>query len=575
MKKFLAISFLLSIACIVAGCSVTDGKPTPIIEQPDLRPIDPQPIAVAFTVSDDAPVNPKNKIEPKDWQFTNAEYLPDGILEMSAECSVLSHSFPIQPGCYYFQIDQKTIGGAGMVAVGNASFGFLHDVGYANANRDWMTFSHFFRIPEMENQMQISVKQPKETGWYWSSEGKAQFKNLQIIPAQSLLNLAPKGQPLRDGDTVISRAEPTGEFLPLGRMERIEQDYKTKQSVYHFYLEDRWGTNSPDPWNISFGANREKIVTKLPSVSLEAGPIEKRVGEPIHGSIDRLDEMILKFELRPISIGINGEFQILPPIRFLSGRLQGTWIDNYQGQRDNIFWSTDGKTWNALKLKATIVNDRWTDYPPALPTAIFPCERFYLKFKPIAKDDSPSRILSHLGWLRVHAVLDTDQYHDYGRTSYFRVVPGETEESGMKVNPLYTARNQVYFLFRNETDTEQQPKFSARLGYYYAEPRGQTNTPFGAEFNVEPKDVRFRASGNTVQTFDGMTCRWEVLGNADKIPPGEERICVFTLEAERRSGRHFQSRPYVSDTFDVEFDLGTYKMLNKQMLFFPPRLAIE
>lgn len=565
MKKLSAVIAILCVACFAAmflvACAIKPDhaeKPISISEQLGLRPIDPTPVVVALVNPDDSAIHAKNVIEPKDWQLTNAEWLQDdAVLELShtremvnrvlqeSMGSALSSSFPIQPGCYYFQIDQKTPpdSGRSQVTVGDASLGFFQDAMYANWNPDWTTFSHFFRISETEDQMQIGMKV--------RNFSKVHVKNINLLPAQALLNLAPKGQPLQDiywGKNAVSRTEPTGVFLPLGRMERIDQDFRTKQNVYHF----RFEKGGPDPWGLYPGRSMERTV--YPSASIEARPIEKRVGEPVHGSIDEIEEMILKFELRPISIGTNGEFDTLTPIRFLSGSVLGNVIDEFGSGKlpeGSISWSTDGETWNALKLEMPR-DGRWPVYPPVLPAEIFPCERFYLKFKQ-----------GRFQWLRVQADLDTDQYNDYGQTSYFRVVPGEAQESGMKINPLYTARNQVYFLYRNDSKTALPPEFSARLGYSYS---GQ----------AEPKEVVFHASGNTTEEFDDIACRWEVLGDDDKIPPSEERICVFTLETSKlRASSHAQRGPSVSDVFNVEFDLGTYKMINEQMRFFPPRLAIE
>ena len=561
MKKSLAIALLFGVAGFVVTFAVIRAdEPIPIAKQLGLRPIDPTPIAVAFTSPDALAIHAKNVIEPKDWELTNAKFLSDdSVLELSHVREVvnevfqesmgnaLSSSFPIQPGCYFFQIDQKTLANRSEVTVGDASLGFFQDAMYANWNPDWMTFSHFFRIPEMEDQMRMGIKV--------RNYSTVHVRNINLFPAQALLNLAPQGRPLQDiywGKNAVSRTEPTGVFLPLGRMEKIERDYKTKQSVYHFGFErdvDKWGL---------YPSRMERTV--YPSASIEARPIEKMVGEPVHGCRDKYEEIILKFELRPVAFDANGKFRLCPPLRFLSGCVRGTVIDDFGfGKHTHgIFWSHDGETWNAMRLEMPR-EGLWPVYPPMLPTKIFPCERFYLKFKAADKDhDLPS-----FGWLRVHAELDTDQYCDYGQTSYFIVVPGEAKGNGMQVNPLYTARNQVYFLYRNDTETAQQPAFSTRLRYSYS---GQ----------AEPKEVVFRATGNMVETFDDIACHWEILGDGDAILPGEERICVFTLETSKlRASSHAQRDHSVSDVFNVEFDLGTYKMLNEQMRFFPPRLAIE
>ena len=586
MKKFLAILLLFGTACTTATFSVVRAdKPIPIAEQLGLRPIDPQPIAVAF-VNPDAPAsNAKNVIETKDWTLTNAKMLPDGyVLEMNNQGSALSPSFPTQPGCFFFQIDTKLVGQARSgVTAGDASFGFYVDNMYAYGNRDWATFSHFFRIPETESQMQIGVN----TSFGSHSMGTTvQSKSIQLLPAQALLNLAPKGQPQYGigHELAVSRTEPTGEFLPLGRMERIGQDSTTtsvRRTAYSFW----WERGGPDPWhwsNVDAGfASSAKTETYFPPVSIEARPIERIIAQPQHAQVIKYEEIILKFELRPISIGANGEFNVLPPIPFLSANLSlsSNYSRDYTHHRAGIYWSTDGKTWNDMELKT------WADLgleprpghsiPPTFPAEIFPCERLYVKLKPVAG----AHDLSHLQYLRFNATLDTDQYSDYGRTSYFRVVPGEAKESGMTINPLYTARNQVYFLYRNNTDKELQPEFSTRLRYTYtATFHDNMFGPARAEGGREsgPQEVVFRAIGNTVEAFDDITCHWEVLGDSDKIPPGEERICVFSLETSKiRSSSHFQRGPFVSDVFDVEFDLGTYKLPNEQMRFFPPRLAIE
>ena len=567
MKKHIAVVLLLGVGCFAAMISaVSADKPVPISEHLGLRPIDPTPIAGAFVSPDNASFHPHCTIEPKDWQLTNAEYLTDGVLEMSHKSIALSNFISVQPECYLFQIDQKTVpAGRSLVTVGDASFGCFHDAMYANWNPDWMTFSHFFRIPEAENQMQFGLKRGKlgsDAGYMvssadsYGSESTVHFKNLKLLPAQALLNLAPKEQPLKDiywGINAVSRTEPTGVFLPLGRMESMDKDFKTNQSVYHFRMEK----NGADPWGL-YPSRMETTV--YPSASNEARPIEKMIAMPQFSKAIQIDEMILKFEFRPISIGDDGEFNFLPPIRLLSARLEGNFLDNDEKLRDGIFWSTDGKTWKNLSIEIKMKDGRrdLQNWPPALPEEIFPCERLYLKFVPTIKTYE-----SHLNWLRFHAVLDTDQYYDYGQTSYFRVVPGETKESYVKVWPLYTKRNQVYFLFRNDSANEVSPEFSARLGYAYS---GQT----------QPKEVIFRASGNTVEAFDDVACHWEIIGKDAVIPPDEERICVFTLETSKlRASSHAQRGPYVSDVFQVEFDLGTYKMLNEQMRFFPPRLAIE
>jgi len=567
MKKLSAVLLLFGVACFVASFWVVRAeKQMTISEQLRLRPIDPTPIAVAFVNSHSAPTNPPT-IELKDWKFSKAGNLFENVLELGDGGSALSHSFPIQPGCYYFQMDEKTSSSIdsrrrSLVAAGNASFGFFHDSAHANDNREWMTFSHFFRIPETENTMQIGMKTYPDSG-----QPRVHIKNIKLLPAQALLNLAPKNQPLEDiywGKNAVARTEPTGEFLPLGRMEKIEQDFKTKRSVYHF----RWEKGSADPWswsNVDWGfASSGKTETYFPPVPLEARPIEKIVCEPTWTTVDKYDEVIFKFELCPISIGANGEFNILPPIRFLSGRISGNGIGSHAENGKGIFWSTDGKTWNALKLETKIVNGQWTDYPPLLSSKIFPCERFYLKFK--AVDGIPD--LSQLSWLHIDAELDTDQYCDYGRTSYFRVIPPEMEDTIRdNVWPLYTARNQVYFLFRNETQYEHAPQgFTIRLVYNYSE-------------QEEPKEVLFYtfAGQPQVEEFDDMTCHWEILSKGGTIPPGEERIGVFTLETSKlRASSHHQEGSYISDVFSVEFGFdGRYKMINEQMRFFPPRLAIE
>jgi hypothetical protein len=398
--------------------------------------------------------------------------------------------------------------------------------------------------------MQIGIQSHS----YLGSKPTIFFKNLKILPAQALLNLSPKGQPLQDpywNELAVSRSEPTGVFLPMGRGERIEQDYKTKKCVYHFVMPE----SEIEQW---YYYAEQKKETVFPSKTIEARTIEK---------IDD-NETILKFELRPVSIGTNGEFRVLPPLRFRSAVLTGSVIDHFrEGRyRDGIFWSTDGKTWKPLGIEMT-ANNRWSEYPKPIRSGIFPCDRFYLKFKRVQGIGELSYGLSYGSELYVDVGLDTDQYYDYGQTSYFRVVPGEAKESDMKINPLYTARNQVYFLYRNETDKEAQPEFAARLRYSYYSNQG------GIE---QTKEVAFRATGNTKKEFDDVTCHWEVLGDGNKIPPGEERICVFTLETSKlRASSHAQRGPYVSDVFDVEFGLGTYKMVNERMRFFPPRLEIE
>ena len=101
------------VRCCLSGCNLcghsyrqTDSD----AEQLGLRPIDPTPIAVAFTSPDAPVIHAKNVIEPKDWELTRAEFLPDGFLEMNDKGSTLSPFFPVHPGCYFVQIDQKTIG---------------------------------------------------------------------------------------------------------------------------------------------------------------------------------------------------------------------------------------------------------------------------------------------------------------------------------------------------------------------------------------------------------------------------------------------------------------------------------
>jgi len=553
MKKNVIALLLFNIVCIAAPSSVVYAEDmVPISEQLGLRPVDPRPVAVAFVDPDNVSGDPKNIIEAKDWQFTNAAWSGDaGFMKMQKNGSALSKSLSTPPGFYYFQMDQHTVPVArSQVTVGHASFGVFQDAMYADWNSRWMTFSHFFRIPEAENQMKISIKTENIF-----DPVSVHFKNLQLLPAQALLNLAPKSQPLQDiywGENAVSRTTPTGIFLPLGHWERIEQDYKTKKSIYRFSTERRL-----DIWGLYPAAM--ETATVFPPVSIEASPFEKMIVEPQHGQAWKIDEMILKFELRPVSIDTDGELKLLPPIRLLSARLNGNYLDHFNTHPpDGMFWSNDGKSWKKLNIELKLsAPDRidWAHYPPSLPEELFPCERLYLKFTPV--DGNPNS--SRLSWLRFHAELDTDQYNNYGQTSYFRVVPGEAKENGMKVWGLYTARNQVYFLFRNDSDQALPPEFAVRLVYGYSEA-------------AEPKEVLFQASGNKVEKFDDITCHWEVLGKEDKILPGEERICVFTLETSKlRVSSDFQ---LVSDVFAVEFDLGTYKLLNEQMRF-PPRLAIE
>jgi len=564
------ILLLFGTACTTATFSVVRAdKPIPIAEQLGLRPIDPTPIAVAF-VNPDAPAsNAKNVIETKDWTLTNAEYRQeDNVLEIHTVGSALSNTFSIPPGCYLFQFDQKAVPVPSnyrlLVTAGSSSAGFLYDTNCSPGLKHyWMTLGHFFRVSESENEMQISIKTSSYSGGGGYQGPSVQIRNLKIIPVQALLNLAPKGQPLQDiywGENATSRTELTGEFLPLGSAERIAGN------VYQFRLEREtvpWSGYCPweveDPVAARGRAdNKDKT---FPPVPHEFRPIEKMIAQPQRGQMMRPDEMILKFEYRPVSICASGEIDILPPLRFLSANLEGRFGSRFGSSNDGAFWSTDGKTWEELSR------------PLSFPAHVFPCEHLYVKF--VASEDA-SYMLHEL---RFTATLDTDQYADHGRTSYFRVVPGEAKESGMTINPLYTARNQVYFLYRNDTDKELQPEFSTRLRYTYtATFHDQMFAPPRAEEGREsgPQEVIFRAIGNTVEAFDDITCHWEVLGDSDKIPPGEERICVFTLETSKlRSSAHFQRGPFVSDVFDVEFDLGTYKMLNEQMRFFPPRLAIE
>jgi len=184
MKKFLAVLFLFGVAGLVTTFSVVRAdNPIPISEQLGLRPIDPTPITVAFGNPDAPAIHSHNTIEPKDWQLTNAEFSSDRVLELAANGTALSPFFPIQPGCYYFQIDQKTVpAGRVHVTVGNAAFGFFQDTMYANRNPDWMTFSHYFRIPETENQMQCKI-QSRPSDPYTENRPAVHVKNLKLLPA--------------------------------------------------------------------------------------------------------------------------------------------------------------------------------------------------------------------------------------------------------------------------------------------------------------------------------------------------------------------------------------------------------
>ena len=226
MKNLIAVLLLFGVACFTATFSVVRAeKPIPISEQLGLHPVDPTPIAVAL-VSPDAPaIHAKNVIEPKDWRLSNAKFLSDdSVLELYHDRETanrigyaLSSSFPIQPGCYFFQIDQKTITDLNyrdrsLVTVGNASYGFFHDSLYADRNPYWMTFSHFFRIPETENKMLIGIKSDS----YMQSKPAVHVRNIHLLPAQALLNLAPEGKPMRDiywKELAVSRAEQPSERI--------------------------------------------------------------------------------------------------------------------------------------------------------------------------------------------------------------------------------------------------------------------------------------------------------------------------------------------------------------------------
>ena len=121
--------------------------------------------------------------------------------------------------------------------------------------------------------------------------------------------------------------------------------------------------------------------TVYPSASNEARPFEKMIVKPQFSQAIQIDEMVLKFELRPVLIGNDGEFNFLPPIRLLSASLDGNYLEHYEKLRDGIFWSTGGNTWKNLNLEIKMKDGRrdLQFWPPAFPEEIFPCECLYLK----------------------------------------------------------------------------------------------------------------------------------------------------------------------------------------------------
>ena len=551
------IFFLLS----VPACSSESGLP--ISERLHLREIDPNPIAFPNPGWKESVPDGENDPCLKGWRITDGRWRYDdeeqvGIVETTNRGVCISDPFPAAPGCYYFQMDQKTFkegtnGHRSLVTAGNADAGLLHDALYCDRNTRWMTFSHYFRLPEDEKtederEMRLAIR----TKEYLSSlqEMAVETKNIRLLPAQALVNLARKNEPLKDiywGVNAVSRNDPAGDFLPLGRKESIEQDYQTKKSHYRFSLE-----SSLDKWGLYPST---KNVTVFPPASTELRPIVKMSGLPCqsHAS-EYFEEIVLKFELQPIRITSDGGLRMLKKIRFLSARMEGDYGSGYGQEKDGVFWSTDGKKWKELAL----LKEK-PEYGSAtiFPNDIFPCETLCLKFK---KTDENYR----LGRLRFRAELDTDEYSDIGQTNYFRVEPGSGTKSGITAWPLYTARNQVYFLLRNNSDKEILPPFSAKLGYEYS-------------VQEDPKEVFFRAKDTKKESFDDIACHWEILGGENgTIPPGEERIGVFTLETSKlAASSHRQPGPSVSDVFQVEFEVGGCRLINEQMKFFPPRLAIE
>jgi len=462
---------------------------------------------------------------------------------------------------------------------------------YGRNNTGWITLTSFLQVPYDASEAKILLglgKYAPELANRYSDARSTngttiQYGHVELLPAQCIYQAIRKNTPLNDiywGRQIgVFRTPPPGEFLLLGEHERLSSNSKTKTAQYHLEgltqdYDFRTAEKSPNP----------------PAVTLHRRPIIKsrlfRQAQFNSNSwtFDKDSEIIFRFDFQPIQILEDGNYETGTPISILSAKLWFTFNSTGAGGKgvwNEIEYGDDGLTWKKLENAA-----QWSyqQFTCELGKDFFPKKQLYLRMRiPDAMKKQSQYV--NVNQFRFDAELDTNDYDGYGKQTFYKVTPGTEKWDGpTKIWPLFCATNQMYYLYRNESDQPILPKIGGKHNYTYYGPEtanpvdaAAPNPEFSPSWQFQPRTVQYEMLPNNTAEINDLTLHWEVVGSEDgTIPPKSERIVVFTLEAKRlRASSHQQFGPYIDDTMDAEFHLGSYTLTAPKIRFFPPRLAIE
>jgi hypothetical protein len=597
MRKILIPFFILfCVVPVIAGfwvLSITlKGERLENLKELSFEVVDPRPLVIPNADFLETQTTHDGMKIPEHWTLEGKGFLAED--ETTKEVSLHLHPvscwasepIPLQSGGFY---QVKTRYFDPLQHRENPYFGLdfagtdCDTMYYGHHNTGWITLSNFQQVPYDTTEAKILMG----LGSYKSSrsqrEKTIQYRDVELLPARCVYQAVRKNSPLNDiywgREIGVKRTPPPGEFLLLGEHERLNSYDKSRSAQYHLEgltqdYDFRTAEKSQNP----------------PAVTLHRRPIIKsklyRQAQFNSNSwtFDKDSEIIFRFDFQPIQIFEDGSYETGDPIAILSAKLWFTFLSTATGNKGvwtEIEYGDDGIHWKKLENTA-----QWSyqQFTCEFGKDFFPKNQLYLRIRIPDAMKKQCRYAS-VNQFRFDAELDTKDYDGYGKQTFYEVTPGtETWDGPTKIWPLFCATNQMYFLYRNESDQPIIPKIGGKHNYTYYGP--ETANPidtvaphpeFSPSWQHQPRTVQYEIIPNNSMEINDLTFHWEVVGSEDgTIPPKTERIVVFTLEAKRlRASSHQQFGSYIDDTMDAEFHLGPYNLTAPKVRFFPPRLVIE
>lgn len=603
-KLSISVLSLLCVALLVHFCvspTTVQGEQRPM---PHLRPIDPRPLEIPNADFSQTQTLPDGAITPKRWTlegdgfWKQEEQTQENSLHLCPNSRWIGDPISLESGLFY-QLQARYHGEPQDRQYLVCGFDFANtvfDTAYYGRNKpNGIMLSSFFQVPydtsEAEIRLgldsyQVLIRSGTLRRSRPSDEKTIRFEHVKLLPARCVYQGIRKNEPLRDiywGKEIgVKRIPPPGEFLLLGQHESLDSFDKTKPTRYHL-----------EALRQDYDMRAAKTLPNPPAVSIHRRPIIKsrlyRQAQFNSNSwtFDKSSEIIFRFDFPPVRVDEKETYTYTNPIPILSAKLWFTYNGLGASSENRDSWSEieygdDGRSWKTLKNSAPYREHH--EFRAEWPKSFFPKNQLYLRLR--IPDNVKERFEQvEVRQFRFDAELETEDYQGIGRQTFYSVSPGtEKWDAPTKIWPLFCSENQMYYLYRNESEEPVVPKIGGKHDYVYYGPEGPRpqdaaapNPEFSPSWRSQPRSAQYEIFSNDSVEINDLIFHWEVLGSEDgTIPPKSERVVVFTLETKRlRASSHQQFGPYIHDAMDVEFQLGPYNLSAPGVRFFPPRLMIE